>query len=311
MIEQPIDPITISLDENDKCIATFIGPSRKFGNLREELTIDAKNISNRFGHVYVALSGGMDSQIIVRCLQDVGADFTPFFIHSIGCNDDELELIRQCEKFYGISVEIVSVDVHSKREEWLQRMLQDKLHTCLNYNIIDGCNLLKENHPIVMCGPDICIAGNANYPHTVSTSYNYYRADNVRFRNIRKTRTLLDFPYSPESCASQYCDDFLKSYIECKLYYENNGLVDRTSYKPVRNNSLYQMYVKALLKARYFKKDILYFGKRTGYENYPSWILKDAIPPPEYNVVIPFEESIPHYELCDGSTRIYKESVIL
>ena len=302
------DPISYRVDDNDKLIVTYTAPIRKFGNLREELLNDAKSISNRFGHVYVALSSGIDSQTIVRSFIDAGADFTPFFVYSAPFNDNEYCQILECEKFYGIKVKIIPIDVLSKKDDWMQRKELDKVQTLTHYNMVDACKQLEGNDPIVMCGPELHILGNKKLG-PICASHNCYKADNLRFREIRKFRTLIDWPSSPESLASLYCDDLIKVFMDTKEFFDGNNFI-HSSGDILRPSQSFNNYVKPLLKGKYFKKDILYFPKSTGYENFPDWIIKGRIegrPPIRYDVTVKMIDAINHLSLCDGSQVSYSD----
>jgi hypothetical protein len=296
MNEDVNDPIAYRLDENDKHIVTYTAPSRKFGNFREELYNDAKTISNKYGHVYIGFSSGIDSQTIIRSFIDAGADFTPFYINAVGYNDHELNQLSQCETFYNIKVRIISFDLASKKDDWLRRKIEDNFPNCTPYNIADGVTELEGNDPIIISGPELHILG-----WRPSCAYhNYQKGDNLRFQLIRKFRTLLTWPYSPEAIASLYCDDLVKAYITSKKYFDNNGFV-------IKPHMGFNTYVKPLLKAKYFKDDLIYFSKKTGYEEFPDWIGENpsGTPPKKYSVSTPITDAISHLESCDGSIREY------
>jgi hypothetical protein len=94
-----MNPIIYNKDNTGYSV-TYRSPSRKFGNLRDELNKDALKINKEYGPVYVGFSSGVDSQVILRCFLDMKCDFIPFFVHIKEYNDFEYDMVLKSEKFY-------------------------------------------------------------------------------------------------------------------------------------------------------------------------------------------------------------------
>jgi hypothetical protein len=297
------NPITYDL-ENNGLVVKYKSPSRKFGNMREELNNDVKRINHEHGKVYVAFSSGVDSQVILRCFLDMGGDFEPFFIHVKGLNDFEYRVVKESEKFYGIKIKIVDVDINQHRDEWLKRRKNEDAVTLLHYPFEFASKQLPENYPMIMSG--------ANEPAIIGNSktglyiyHNYSESLLLRFNLINSHRKILDFPYSAESLAAYYCDDLIKTWSDVCGYYINNGLLTSESEK-ISPASRFNYYLKGLLKGKYFKKDILWPSKKTGYENYPDWMIPHFNYPSETNVSVNYNHLVDHLESCSNSIKEFR-----
>lgn len=290
---------------NDQFVVKYQSPARAFGNLREELNSDVKRINDAHGKVYVAFSSGVDSQVILRCFLDMKADFEPFFLHVKGFNDYEYDLVKESEKFYGIDIKILELDLEQHKSEWLLRKEQEKPITLLHYPFEWASKQLPENFPMIMSG--------ANEPAIIGNStkglhiyHNYYESLLLRFDLIGKHRTILDFPYSAESLAAYYCDDLIKTWGDVCEYYINNDLVSASSMR-MHPLGRFNYYLKGLLKGKYFKRDILWPAKKTGYENYPEWTIPHFPYPLKTSVSVNYNDLVSHLESCSGTWKEFKD----
>lgn len=298
------NPISYEKDERGHFV-TYRSPIRKFGNLREELNNDVKLINNTHGKVYVAFSSGVDSQVILRCFLDMKGDFEPFFMHVKGLNDFELNMVRQSEKFYGISIKILEIDINQFKDQWLTDKIVNNLQTLIHHPFEWASKQLPENYPMIMSG--------ANEPAIIGTDKSgihiYHNADeslNLRFKRINQSRTILDFPYSSESLASYYCDELIKTWCDVCNYYITNGLVTSDDHKPVDPGSRFNYYLKGFIKGKYFKKDILWPAKKSGYENYPNWMIPHFPYTKEANISANYNNIVEHLELCNGTLKEFR-----
>jgi hypothetical protein len=299
------NPITYEIYEHEY-VVKYQSPSRKFGDLREELNNDAKLIGEKYGKVYVAFSSGVDSQVILRCFLDMKVDFEPFFIHVKGRNDFEKTVVELSEKFYGIKIKILEVQLEEHREEWEARSISENFPTLVHYPFELASKMLPENYPMIMSG--------ANEPAIIGNRiiglhiyHNYHESLRLRFNLINKHRTILDFPYSAESLASYYCDDLIKIWGDVCNYYITNDLVVSGTQQPMVPGSRFNYYLKGLLKGKYFKKDILWPSKKSGYENYPNWMIPHWAYPKEAHISVNYNDVVQHLESCSGSIKEFKD----
>lgn len=298
-----MNPIQFSLD-NTGCSVTYIAPSRKFGNLREELNKDALLINKELGPVYVGFSSGLDSQVILRCFLDMNCDFIPFFVHIEGKNDFEHEMVLQSEKFYGIDVEKHKLRLEDYQDKWLAHSKEHNIPTCLHYPLVHVISNLSEKFPIITSGAnEPCFVGTTK--SVVSIYHNYHEPMRLRFNQIQEVRDVFDFPYTSESLASYYCDDILKTYAITSQYFKNNNLayVDTNALLP--SSDYFNIYVKPFVKGKHFGKDILYPSKKTGFELFPPELLGDRTRPKNSRVSVNYDQLVEHLEKCDGSSKTF------
>lgn len=298
------NPITYEMTENG-LVVRYRSPSRKFGNLREELNNDVKRINEEHGKVYVAFSSGVDSQVILRCFIDMGGDFEPFFIHAVGLNDFEYRVVKESEKFYGIKINVLELNIEEYKSAWLQRKAAENSITLLHHPFEWASKQLPEAWPMVMSGAnEPAIIGNSQKGSHIY--HNYKESLLLRFNLINQHRTILDFPYSAESLASYYCDDILKVWNDVKDYYIGNDLVSAKTNKMAPLNR-FNYYIKGFLKGKYFKKDILWPAKKTGYEKYPAWMALHWAYPGETSVSVNYDELVAHLESCSGTIKEFRD----
>ena len=299
------NPITYEINEQHKYVVKYQSPSQKFGNLREELHLDAKIINAKYGKVYVAFSSGVDSQVILRCFLDMDVDFEPFFIHVKGRNDFEKTVVETSEKFYGIKIKILEIQLEEHRDEWQARSIAENFPTLVHYPFELASKMLPENYPMIMSGAnEPSILGNRTIGLYIY--HNYHESLRLRFNLINKHRTILDFPYSAESLASYYCDDLIKTWGDVCNYYITNDLVVAGTHLPMVPGSRFNYYLKGLLKGKYFKRDILWPSKKTGYENYPNWMIPHWTYPKEANISANYNDVVQHLESCSGTFKEFK-----
>lgn len=298
------NPITYHL-EDDNMVVTYESPSRKFGNLREELNNDAVRINREHGKVYVAFSTGVDSQVMLRCFLDMNCDFEPFFLYVKGLNDFEHRMLVKSENFYGIKIKVLEIDIEQYKEEWLQRKVDENLVTLVHNPLEWACAHLPEDWPVIMSG--------ANEPSIVGTRetgmhiyHNYYESLLLRFRLLGQHRLIFDFPYSAESLASFYCDDLIKTWQHVSNYYIHNDLVSKKTGKKPSPGSRFNYYLKGLMKGRYFKNDIMWPIKKTGFERFPKWTVPSWVYPQKYNVTVNYDELVEHLEACSGTLKDFR-----
>jgi hypothetical protein len=153
---------------------------------------------------------------------------------------------------------------------------------------------LEKDYPLITQGSnDPAIVGPA---HKLSIYCNYYEGMQKRFRLMSPYRKVIDFPYSPEAIASHYTDENMKVFCSTMRYYrENNVDISKTQY--------YNIFGKSFVKGRYFKDDILWYGKRTGYESFPNWIS------PQLNIK-DTRVSIPYWDIVnfmENERNVYKD----
>lgn len=288
-----LDQSVIYSEDVNNFYVRHYAPNRNFSDVRTEFNNDALKIKQKYGSANILFSSGVDSQIMARCFKDMGVDAEYFFIHATGCNDLELSRVYECEKFYGIRVHVLHLNLDEYKDAWI---LQDKNYSIpnvcpsrmLHFPFQELCKLLDKKVPIISQGQssEPCFVAKLN----PTIYHNYFDAGQVRFRLLNDLGfTVYDFPFSPEANASYWTDNITQTFVNAMPYYYDLNLQESNN-SPLRQHKYWETFGKIMIKGSYFKKDILYYGKLTGYENYPDWIVW-----PEY--IKKARISVPYWDL--------------
>lgn len=269
---------------SDKFSVTYSSPSRDYSNLRDEFSIDAIEISKKYGPVYIAFSSGVDSQIIARAFLDNNLDSEYVFLYMKNINDKEYEQVIQCRDFFKIKIRIIELDIEKYKKDWIKENKKKPVNYISQYPFKYLSESLKEDWPIISQGSiEPCLVGSNE--KNVSIYHNFYESMELRFDLMKDARIVLDFPFSPESVASYYTDKNMKTFASTFKYYFNNGL-------DVEQSQRFNTYAKAFVKGQYYKNDLIWFSKLTGYENAPAWLC-------QLDYIKDTRVSVPYWELVD------------
>jgi hypothetical protein len=77
----------------------------------------------------------------------------------------------------------------------------------------------------------------------------------------------------------------MKTFASTFKYFVKNTL-------GVEQSQMFNAYAKSFVKGQYYKKDIIWFSKLTGYENGPDWLL-------QLDYIKDTRISVPYWELVD------------
>lgn len=277
-------------------------PKRRYYDIRSEFNNDALLIKENCGPVYVGFSAGVDCQIITRCFIDMKVDAEYVFLHSVGYNDQELEHVKICEKFFGIKVRVFPLNLEEHKSAWLKKRKRENVPSMHQYPFEWFSKQLPEKYPLIVQG--------SNEPYLVGSTEtnvgiyrNYFEDSQQRSRLMSKYRPIIDFPYTAESIASYYTDNNTKTFASTIRYYHENRLSKNNERIPF--GQYWNYYAKPMVKGQHFKDSILWFGKLTGYENYPDWF-ESFLGIYETRVSIPYWDLVEYLEKNIGS-ETYKD----
>lgn len=275
--------IEFSKDPNNFFV-TYSSPHRDYSNIRDELDNDAKEISKKHGPVYIAFSSGVDSQIIARSFIDKKLDAEFVFLRMKNVNDVEYNQMKECEDFFNIKVRVIEVDLEEYKNQWLAENASNSVNCISQYPFKFLSDSLKENWPIISQGAvEPCLVGSNE--RNISLYHNYYESMELRFKLMGESREIIDFPSSAESVASYYTDNNMKTFASTFKYFFKNTL-------DVEQTQMFNVYAKSFVKGQYYKKDIIWFSKLTGYEKGPDWLL-------QLDYKKDTRVSVPYWELVD------------
>lgn len=268
---------------------------RPVGNLRDEFNIDAANIFAEAGPIYIALSSGVDSQIITRCFLDQSLDAEYVFLHLPGYNDVEFRQLDECKKYFGIDVRIVSLDINLVKDEWMISNAKNKVNCISQYPFQYLSSQLPGEFPIVTQGkmePSV-VGVNKN---KMAIYHNYYESMELRFSLMSPYRKVYDFPYSPEAITSYYTDVNMKTFVSNIKYFTSNNC-EYTQY--------FNTFAKSFVKGSHFD-DVIWFPKLNGSEDYPTWLLEMGHSV-DTRVSVPYWDLVEFLENTTSGSKIYKE----
>jgi hypothetical protein len=300
----------------DDFYVKYRSPRRKIYDFRTELNTDAIEISKQYGPVYIGLSSGIDSQIITRCFLDNKLDCEFVFLYVKGVNDLEYERVIWCEKYFGIDVRKYTIDINSFKDEWIVKSKTEKNKSMHQYQFEWLSSNLENPYPFVTQGAyEPAIVGgwyrqnrDEEHDYPVAIYHNYEEAMLQRRRLMENHRPVLEFPFSPEAVSSYYTHTSFKTFckninyfIECdpvmpSLWQEKDYFMHKLNY--------FNLYAKPFIKGEQFK-DILWYGKLSGYEQTPNWVVSN-----NFNkataITVPYWDLVDFLENNLNEEKIYK-----
>lgn len=266
--------------ENDRFYVEYTSAGRKIGNMREELNLAVKKISESSGDkLLLGLSSGLDSQIILHSLHEQKLPFTCAFMYMPGYNDHEYFNVKTLEEKYGFKSLVVEVDPAKEKEEVLD--LAYRNHMLPNHFMHKKfLSLLPSDMDYLngIEGPDIVLGKDGKKRYVMEAHWNF---ENTRLRVLRtvdRAGKVLNIDRSETSeafLASILNDAVFKGYVAGMPYIMGNDLVDSSGKKPgiIFN---YNYYIKPILMGRYWMDDLIYFPKYMGVEKV-DWIMNCPI----------------------------------
>jgi hypothetical protein len=265
--------------EKDKFYIDYVACSRPAGNMREESDRRAKELYEKYnGQLTLAFSSGIDSQAVLHSFVDQGLPIKTVFKHMPGFNDNELDNIKILDNKYGITTDIVDVDVMSIQ----QKLEEEELDTGIQiYSLL-------WKHFISLLPKDINFVQMAHDPYVHLSTYNKQRrfimswngpdiSKDKAYQLIKKDRTgdYIFYGDTPEFLYSILNDDTYRAAMHSVEYFTNNGLkkdkVDLTTL------DRWDYYIKPIIYGKYWKSELEYFSKFVGFKNI-SYLTR----PPEF-----------------------------
>jgi len=268
--------------DDNKFYVEVNGCSREVRSLKEEVKIEARRLHALDSNLLLALSAGLDSQVILHSFLSQGIGIESVFFHMPGFNDNEYENVRAVQKKFGNRVTVYTEDATKIRKA------VDQLSVELDINPAHAihayfCSKLPEGRNVVqgLAQPNFCVKDGKPY-----ILHSYFDPDIGRKRAVEGTgRLSYNFLFTNEVMLSYLTDPFFSSMVRSWNYLDNNGL----QRKGTKVKSLWacEVYVKPLQYAHLWKDHLLYFPKYAGSEKLTFWhklYAKDNI------VLIPLDE---------------------
>jgi hypothetical protein len=188
--------------------------------------------------------------------------------------------------------------------EHLKTKLDVHANHCLQYMFVDQ---LPKNFDIIQVLHDPWFYTDRKRG-THHLFHGYYDPEIGRYRclkQLQRSGEIHMFGDSSEFFLSCIRDELFQYFMDSWIYYDGNGLkqYDRKLVDVLR----YEYYIKPMLYAKHWNKELIYFPKFSGYENI-DWLMKEVrVIRQEKFVAIEFSTLIDHLSLYDGSTRRFTE----
>lgn len=279
--------------ENGRFFVEYTSPGRPIGNIRQELDIAVKLISEQSKEkLLLSLSSGLDSQVILHSLHEQGLPYTCAFLYMPGFNDNEYNGIKILEKKYNFKSLIVELDPAKEKDEVLEQAYKEHIYPN-NFMHKKFVSLLPPDMDILTGteGPDIVINRDTGRRLVMEAYWNF---ENVRLRTLRsvdRPGKILNIDRNDSSealLASILNDSIVRGYVNSLPYILDNGLVDEKT--GIRPPSIWNWnyYIKPIILGKYWNNELEYFPKFMGIENI-DWIMNCPIKQP-YNCDVTYVE---------------------
>lgn len=256
-------------------------------DFRSELEQAILNVYNQNKKIALCLSAGIDSQVLLASLKEQSIPFEAFFFHMPYHNDNEKENLKLIEKKFGVKINTIVEDplqIRRKIDELSLRIDVHPVHALQAYFI----NQIPHDYDIIQQGiypPDICDDGKKQYIY-----YGYHNALIARQRAVEsfgRKGKYHTFNEIPELYLSYLSDPISEALMRSWLYFKFNGLQRKGS--PVNPDWAFDLYVKPLLYAKYWRDEIIYFPKYQGSEKLTFWhklyAKEKVVPIPYYDYI--------------------------
>ncbi len=274
------------------------------GNFREESEKRARYVVETTARPIIAVSGGVDSQIVMHSFYTQGLNIESAFLYMPGYNDNEYQQLKLLEKKYSINSLIVELDPYKIKDEVFQiakdldisytHAIQKKFFEALPPEAdiiqgIDGPNFVKKE-------------GKFFY---LESYYSFELCKIRAFNSLNRNTNILAWERNSEILLSILQDDAIKSFLYTYDYFIKNGLTYKDN-QPVSLIDLWDLYIKPLIYGRYWKGELEYFPKFQGIENIDYIMTAKKNPYAEKCVLIPYKELLELLK-SDNETKRFSE----
>jgi hypothetical protein len=257
--------------ENEKFYVDFKACSRIAGNMREEGNIRAKELYEKYnGNLLLGFSSGVDSQAMYLSFAEQGLPVKTVFKYMPGFNDNELTNVKFLDKKYGITTEIIDVDVMSLKDSLEEEELDTgiQIYSLLWKHFITL--LPKDSNFVQMAHDPYVHFSNKNKSRLYFVSYNGPDVSKHRaYQLIKNDRSgdYIFFGHTPEFLYSILSDEVFKSAMNSIEYFINNGLTKNNLALDTLDR--WDYYIKPLIYGRHWDNTLEFFPKFVGFANIP------------------------------------------
>jgi hypothetical protein len=256
--------------ENNIFSVTLTGPSRPIGNLREECELKAREIYKENNKIILALSGGLDCQVVLHSFHSQNIPIKCAFMYLKDCNDFEYNNVKILKDKYNLDLTVIELDPNDLKDAMLAEYQLTRIppYQLMHKHFL---SMLPEDHTFIqgLDGPEFIRSKDCWY--LLETANSFVNARTRALQLVPRSGAVVNWEKSPELFASLMSDDVIKAYHDSFGYISNNGLMYKDSSEILVIHH-WDLYMKPLLYAKYWKKEIEYFGKYQGPEKI-DWVM--------------------------------------
>jgi hypothetical protein len=267
--------------ENGHFFVEYTSPGRPIGNIRQELDIAVKLISEQSKEkLLLSLSSGLDSQVILHSLHEQGLPYTCAFLYMPSYNDNEYENIKILEKKYNFKSLIVELDPSKEKDEVLEQAYREHVYPN-NFMHKKFISLLPSDLDILtgLEGPDIVMNRQNGRRLVMEAHWSFENVMNRTLKTIKRSGKIFSIDRNETSealLASILNDSIVDGYVNSLPYILDNGLIDETNGRKIPAIWNWNYYIKPIILGKYWKQELEYFPKFMGVENI-DWIMNCPI----------------------------------
>ena len=240
----------------------------------------------------LGLSGGLDCQVVLHSFVSQNIPIKCAFLYLEGCNDFELNNVNTLQKKYNLDLTVVTLNPDDIKSSVLAEYEATAIppYQLMHKHFL---NMLPREYAFIqgLDGPDLVKRQSDNQWYIMQTANSFVNSRVRALEMLDRPGKIISWEKSAEIFYSIIADDVTRSYMYAYNNIVNNGL----SYSGDKKISLidhYDLYIKPIMYAKYWKDELEYFAKYQGPENI-SWIMDQKWHQYDKNVVfIPYQEAL-------------------
>jgi hypothetical protein len=295
--------------EDGKFYLEITSKTRPVGNLREECELRAREIAATSSKIMVSFSGGIDSQCMLHSFYTQNIPIETVLMYLPGYNDVEYKQVQALDKKYGMRTHIIDINPLDYQDEFARQAIELDMpnkNTLLQRKFL---TLVPDDYDFIQNqGPDPLVY--INPFHGQSSYFNGYYSDNIGrdriFKTVNRKGKVIFWGESDEYLLTTLNDDVHRAAIDSAKYFDENGAT-----VPGRNlkvHDRWDYYIKPLVIGKYWKKELTYYPKFSGFENIEFIKEKIGLKARHHAVVIPYYKLIEFLDTESGITRRFYEN---
>ena len=249
---------------------TLEGCAWTIGSLREECEKKARILYEENPNIMVAVSGGLDCQVVLHSFFSQGIPVKAAFLSLNGYNDFEKSNVLKLKEKYNLDLTIINIDPDELKDELIEEYKQNGIppFQLMHAGFLEQ---VPEDHTFIqgLDGPEFYRKNDKWYLLETANSFGSSRTRALQ--QVKRTGKIVNWEKTAEIYYNILKDDVITAYHNSYDYIVNNGLCYKNGAE-IKVVNHWDLYMKPLVYAKYWGKDLEYFGKYQGPENI-SWIM--------------------------------------